>query len=73
MLPSRLTIAMKRRCPQDVLLSLAKDGDGSVRLAVAKHSKVSMVALGILAGDSWDEIRVIAKARLGEGGGGRDL
>ncbi len=63
----RSMVACKNKLKEALLLKLASDQDDSVRMSVARHKKATVDVLNQLTDDSWDEISIVASARIKSG------
>jgi hypothetical protein len=58
-------VAGKRKLDEATQEQLAKDPDSGVRMRIARNKKASERVLALLLEDPWDEIRKVARERLG--------
>jgi hypothetical protein len=68
----RVMVAMKRKLDEATFTALAADPDASVRMMVARNAKTPPAVLRSMLTDSWQEIRKLARDRLGPQAGDRE-
>jgi len=63
----RSMVASKNKLEEALLIKLASDPDGSVRMSIVRHKKATAAVLRLLVSDSWSEIANLAAERIAEG------
>lgn len=61
----RSFVASRRKLDEETQEKLARDPESGVRMRVAYNKKASERVLALLLDDPWDEIRKVARDRLG--------
>lgn len=62
----RSFVASRRKLDEATQEKLAKDPDSGVRMCLASNKKATERVLALLLDDPWDEIRKVARDRLGQ-------